>query len=686
MLRHVNRICRVCRRHGRRRAALLGLALGLSVLSGAAQARTLVVGSVEEPVSLSGHWRFQPGDDPTWSSPRYDDSGWPELQVPGGWGRQGYPDHSGVAWYRLELDFSPVLAEGHEDLLLGIRLGEVTSSYELYADGQRLGGVGALPPKPRMEYDRHRIYVLPMPQTDTEGRVLLALRVWRSPISRTQEGGPMRGPFIMGRLNDLTTNALLAELPYLVLVALFAGVGIYQIRQYAEHRKLVEHLWLGLFVLDLAAYSLLRTQWKYSLSDDFVLLKNLEYAAIYVLPALGIQLFSSLFSRPVGPWLRAYQLSHVLLAVLVGLTPGLRFNLMTISLWQLWALPTIVMAGVVGFQEHRRGHPQAQLLPSLFFLATCLFDIAMDQDWVRGLRMMPVGMSVLIVSMAASLSKRLSRATSELDELTCTLEERVALQTSQLRDRAEELESKNRELEEAQERLREASLTDPLTGLSNRRFLTDYLGHDVAGVLREYAHAASDPTSPEPRDLILLVVDLDHFKAVNDHHGHDAGDRVLVQATEILRTVCRKSDFVVRWGGEEFLIVSRFVSRLGAAALAERIRTSVRQHSFDVGDGVLLQQTCSIGFASFPLLEEHPEEFCWQDVVAVADRALYVAKESGRDRWVGVSRAVGDPGDELLRRLREDFFGCLARNEIQCQLSRPDDESDATDLEKDDSI
>ena len=120
---------------------------------------------------------------------------------------------------------------------------------------------------------------------------------------------------------------------------------------------------------------------------------------------------------------------------------------MVSSLAQVWLLPTIAYAAVVGFQEYRRGHPQAQLSTSLFFLATCLFDIAADQDWIRGPRMIPVGMAAMIFSMATSLANRLTQANREVDALT----------------------AKNRELQEAKESMREASLTDPLTGLRNRR-------------------------------------------------------------------------------------------------------------------------------------------------------------------------------------------------------------------------
>jgi diguanylate cyclase (GGDEF)-like protein len=305
--------------------------------------------------------------------------------------------------------------------------------------------------------------------------------------------------------------------------------------------------------------------------------------------------------------------------------------------------------------------------------------------------MVPVGMTVMIFSMAASLANRLIRTHHELETLTDSLEARVTEQTSQLLEHTEQLEQKNHELEEAHRSLREASLTDPLTGLSNRRFLSEYLGHDVARVLREYAQAAEDSASPERTDLVFLMLDLDHFKAVNDQHGHDAGDRVLEHTADILREVCRESDFVVRWGGEEFLVVSRYVDRRGAATLAERIRGAIDQHTFDVGGGVSVSQTCSIGFASFPFVEEHPQTHTWQEVLNIADRMLYLAKEIGRDGWAGVSEAVGgEPGDDLPRRIIEDFSGCLTRGEIRCQTSRAldDAESDdpkADDLEKDDS-
>ena len=677
--------CRIGKLRHLTLVVLCGLVLVLATLAGVdAQARTLVVETLDEPLSLAGKWRFAAGDDSTWSDPAYDDSSWDELWVPGGWGRQGYRDHSGIGWYRLEVDLSRALASGREDLQIGVQLGEVTSSYEFYAGGIRIGGVGALPPEPRMEYDRHRLYRLPMAAIDANDRVVLAIRVWRSAISRSHEGGPTRGPFFIGRLEQLNNRALIDEIPYLALIAIFVAVGLYHLRLYAEHRGLVEHFWFGAFVLNIAAYCLLRTQWKYSLSDDFILLKNLEYVAIYAIPAIGIQFVASVYSRPIGRWLRAYQLSFLALAAVAGLTPDLRFNISTLWLAQIWVLPTIAYSGMVSFQAYRRGHPHAMLLPSTFFIATCLLDLAIDLDWVRGPRTIPVGMVVLILSMAASLANRLIRTRRELETLTDSLETRVAEQTLQLREHSEQLEQKNWELEEAYRILRDVSVTDPLTGLRNRRFLSEYLGHDVARVLREYIRAGLESVSPERSDLVFLMVDLDHFKVVNNQHGHDAGDQILKQTAELLREACRDSDFVVRWGGDEFLVVSRFVDRLGATTLSERIRKAISLHGFELDTGVAVAQTCSIGIASFPLVGKHPNRYTWQEVVNVADRMLYLAKEIGRNSWAGVCGTIGESGDDLASRISADLSGCLSRGEIRCETSRPYDEDESGEHELDD--
>ena len=194
------------------------------------------------------------------------------------------------------------------------------------------------------------------------------------------------------------------------------------------------------------------------------------------------------------------------------------------------------------------------------------------------------------------------------------------------------------------EKLEDASLTDQLTSLRNRRYLLKYLDSDIALTLRSHRGRAPDEPPPPNSDLLFFILDIDHFKEINDAYGHAAGDRVLVQIKHIMEQVFRESDFLVRWGGEEFLMVARFSNRKAAPLMAERLRQAVNRYQFDIGDGQYVQRTCSIGFACFPYLVSEPLAFSWNQVVDIADMCLYAAKRSQRDCWVGVEAHTGSEG------------------------------------------
>jgi diguanylate cyclase (GGDEF)-like protein len=132
------------------------------------------------------------------------------------------------------------------------------------------------------------------------------------------------------------------------------------------------------------------------------------------------------------------------------------------------------------------------------------------------------------------------------------------------------------------------------------------------------------------------MVDIDHFKDVNDLYGHDAGDRVLVQIAERLNRVVRESDFLIRWGGEEFLVVFRAAERNDGALLASRILKAVNSVQFDLGNDRRLGRSCSIGWAAFPWLPPACSDLPVDEVLRLADRGLYLAKQQGRNQAVGV--------------------------------------------------
>jgi len=172
------------------------------------------------------------------------------------------------------------------------------------------------------------------------------------------------------------------------------------------------------------------------------------------------------------------------------------------------------------------------------------------------------------------------------------------------------------EVRRLMETLRESSLRDPMTGLNNRRFLEEYVDTLTASVRRKQTHIA------------ILMLDLDHFKMINDTYGHDAGDAVLKALANVIKAAVRASDIVIRYGGEEFMAVLQGTSSAYAVGVAEKIRASVEAMRIP-HEGVVLQRTISIGIADFP----GDSHTFWQ-TVKFADVALYNAKEAGRNRVV----------------------------------------------------
>lgn len=180
-----------------------------------------------------------------------------------------------------------------------------------------------------------------------------------------------------------------------------------------------------------------------------------------------------------------------------------------------------------------------------------------------------------------------------------------------LRETAPVLETKR-----LMENLRDSTLRDPMTGLNNRRFLEEYVETLVAGVQRKRGHAA------------VMMLDLDYFKMVNDTHGHDAGDAVIKALANVLKQAVRASDLVIRYGGEEFLIILLDSNSEQAYAIAEKIRLEVEALKIQIGS-IIIKKTISIGIADFP--DDSPT--FWQ-AVKFADIALYQAKETGRNRVI----------------------------------------------------
>jgi len=173
----------------------------------------------------------------------------------------------------------------------------------------------------------------------------------------------------------------------------------------------------------------------------------------------------------------------------------------------------------------------------------------------------------------------------------------------------------HRQLEAKNLLLEELALTDPLTGLPNRRAIEDWATRQLSGAAR-YGFS-----------FLVVLADLDHFKTVNDVHGHNAGDVVLKKFSEILKTNSRRSDICGRIGGEEFLFVLTHTTQENARVVVERIRAELEAAKFDF-DGSSLTVTASFGLAGF----EGTQAPDFNRLDSQADAALYAAKRTGRNR------------------------------------------------------
>ncbi len=250
--------------------------------------------------------------------------------------------------------------------------------------------------------------------------------------------------------------------------------------------------------------------------------------------------------------------------------------------------------------------------------------------------------------------------------------------TDLLRRRNEELErvvaARTEALAQANHALEEMSMGDPLTHLRNRRYLGITMPEEVARILRMFhTHLQrGEPPLDRDEDMLLLMIDLDRFKAVNDSYGHRAGDEVLRQTGDLLREVCRESDTLVRWGGEEFLVLAKRSNRSSGDVIARNIVETMRGTPFRLPDGQVIHCTCCVGYTAYPVLPAEPDAFRWEEAVEIADQCLYAAKNSGRDAWVGAYCNSLRGSEGLRPGLLGDLHAYIAAGDFEIKTSQPD--------------
>ena len=333
------------------------------------------------------------------------------------------------------------------------------------------------------------------------------------------------------------------------------------------------------------------------------------------------------------------------LASLAGVQNVLAFPLAIIG------LGVSVLYFVLGLVALVRGYR-----PARFFLVAWTALLVGNVIYIlMFLRVIPMTFFTYNAAQAGSGIECILLAFALADRVNLVKSAREDRQLQYTHELQERVRQRTVELSDAVERLKTASVTDPLTGLSNRRHVDSAIQPWIADLQR--ARIRNTPGVPR-RSLAICLSDLDHFKLVNDELGHAVGDRVLQAAAETLRQSVRATAILARWGGEEFLVLDHVTGPYEDLLMAERLRRSIIQEDSSViaKSGRVL--SLSLGVVRYPFSEAYPDLLDWDHCLALADHALYRAKKAGRNRWVSyrsnndaLRTAVRDLGREEVRRL-----------------------------------
>lgn len=517
---------------------------------------------------LAGTWRFRTGDTAAFAQPALDDSGWETIAVPGAWTRQGHPGYRGFAWYRTRFVIDQLPSGA-----LGLRFRSVATAFEVYVDGERVGGVGGFPPRYRARPVVPIVLALPAASL-TVGEHVIAVRVYSA-----ESTGGIVGEVRFGEVADLLWQGRRLDFYLLATALLLVGIGMYQIFFWMRRPQAYEHLFIFLYCAGLALFFV---SWMPSVR--LALAPWVYWYRLYLaLAAASTAAFCFAFRRIFD--LESNRLVTALCLYFLGLVPP---ALILPGWGQLRVLakyfvdPGLLVATatilVLAIMQLRRGAPHARTLVwGIMLLAIALFhDILIDWGVLAYRPQFP--WMILVGSIAFVSSLAMTTAGKFVDTET-------------------------------------AALYDRLTGLYRREVVMDALAREIRRSARTRL------------PLAVIMLDVDRFKAINDTHGHPAGDRALTEVGRRLAEAGRAVDWLGRYGGEEFIGVLASTNGAGGVHAAERLRQAVAALPISIGR-TTRSITLSAGVAAYDGGNDWPTA---EELVGAADAALYRAKDAGRN-------------------------------------------------------
>jgi diguanylate cyclase (GGDEF)-like protein len=524
-------------------------------------------------LALEGPWRTQAGDAAAYAAPAFADSAWATVAVPDAWNERGASRPRGYVWYR-----SRVVLDRIPEQQLGLDVRASGMAFEVYLDGEALGGVGGFPPNYQARTTIPATFALPL------GRLRPGVHVVAVRAYSVESGPVVFGPVSIEPLADLVAGQRREDLYMLGAAALFVGLAIYQLVFWMRRREALEHLYIFLFCGGLALYFV---NWMPSvrlalapLIDWFRLYVVFSAAAITALAIGARSLFEIEAESLLG---RTTAGLGVLFGFLVPLALLLPDWSMVRWLERFLYNGGILVAGAVlialAISARRRGleHGTALFWGSAALVVTVVHDVALSWGmlprWGGGAITVQYGALAFVVSVAFTTAAKFADS-----------------QTTALYDR--------------------------LTGLYRREVVMDALAREIRRAARVHQAVA------------VIMSDIDRFKAVNDSIGHQGGDRVLAEVARRLADAGRAVDWLGRYGGDEFIAVLAATNAPGGLQAAERFRAAVGALPIEVAR-TARTITLSAGVASYDGGEEWPTA---EQLVGAADAALYRAKEAGRNR------------------------------------------------------
>jgi diguanylate cyclase (GGDEF)-like protein len=228
----------------------------------------------------------------------------------------------------------------------------------------------------------------------------------------------------------------------------------------------------------------------------------------------------------------------------------------------------------------------------------------------------------------------------------------ISVEKAQLYEKMEEkVNERTRQLALANSKLKELSLHDPLTKLYNRRYVYEHINKlsdsFTKAKLEAFFNRQSRDMSINNNVIGIFLLDIDHFKQVNDTYGHAAGDEVLIQLSNVLKSLIRSDDYIIRWGGEEFLILLNETKIKYLETFSEKILNKVEKTNIELPNKTIINKTCSIGCAYLPFEMRYSDLLTFEQTVNICDFALYKAKEHGRNCSVHVTLSKSEYENDL---------------------------------------